>query len=200
MDTGTVWRHIDTQRGELADLLDDLDSADPDCWQTPSLCTGWTVRHVAAHLTHSTLPMPRMLAEAARSGFRFDALVNRMAVGDRRQASEIAANLRGVVGSRRHPPGTTAEDPLADVLVHTQDICIPLGIDRPMPTAAAVVAAKRVWQRGFPFHARRRFAGVRLVDSDADFAVGQGRVVEMPIRELLLLLTGRPVETAERLS
>ena len=86
------------------------------------------------------------------------------------------------------------------MLVHTQDICIPLGIDRPMPTAAAVVAAKRVWQRGFPFHARRRFAGVRLVDSDADFAVGQGRVVEMPIRELLLLLTGRPVETAERLS
>ena len=56
MDTGTVWRHIDTQRGELADLLDDLDSADPDCWQTPSLCTGWTVRHVAAHLTHAALP------------------------------------------------------------------------------------------------------------------------------------------------
>ena len=94
MDTGTVWRHIDTQRGELADLLDDLDSADPDCWQTPSLCTGWTVRHVAAHLTHSTLPMPRMLAEAARSGFRFDALVNRRAVGDRRQASEIAELAR----------------------------------------------------------------------------------------------------------
>ena len=100
MDTGTVWRHIDTQRGELADLLDDLDSADPDCWQTPSLCTGWTVRHVAAHLTHSTLPMPRMLAEAARSGFRFDALVNRMAVADRRPAASPPRDHAGEIGEQ----------------------------------------------------------------------------------------------------
>lgn len=200
MDTETVWWHIDTQRTELADLIDDLDGADPRCWQTPSLCAGWSVRQVAAHLTHSTLPMPRMLAAAARSGFRFDAVVNRMAVDDDRPAAAIAANLRDVVGSRRRPPGTTPHDPLTDVLVHSQDICIPLGIDRPMPPEAAVAAAQRVWQRGFPFRARRRFAGSRLVATDVEFAVGQGRPIEAPIRDLLLLLTGRSIDGPGALS
>ncbi|PRC52803.1 maleylpyruvate isomerase family mycothiol-dependent enzyme, partial [Mycobacterium sp. ITM-2017-0098] len=85
---------------------------------------GWTVRHVAAHLTHSTIGVSRMLLEAARSGFRFNAVVNRMAVAADRPPAELAANLRAIVGSRRHPPGTTERDPLTDVLVHAQDICV----------------------------------------------------------------------------
>jgi len=42
-----VWQVIDAQRRSLADLLDDLSD---DEWRRPSLCTGWTVRDVAAHL------------------------------------------------------------------------------------------------------------------------------------------------------
>ncbi|KWX57088.1 maleylpyruvate isomerase family mycothiol-dependent enzyme [Mycobacterium sp. NAZ190054] len=195
MDRNTVWRHIDTQRQEVADLIDAIDARDPALWDTPSLCAGWTVRDVAAHLTHSTLGKPRMLLEAARSGFRLNAVVNRMAVTDTRSPAQIAADLRAVVGSRRHPPGTTELEPLTDVLVHAQDICIPLGIERPMPADAAVAAAERVWTAGFPFHARKRLAGVRLVATDADFAVGDGREVSAPISALLLLMTGR--ETRE---
>lgn len=191
MDRDTVWQHIDNQRLELADLIDTIDGRDPALWDTPSLCAGWTVRNVAAHLTHSTLGMPRMLFEAARSGFRLNAVVNRMAVSDDRSPAQIAANLRAVVGSRRHPPGTTELDPLTDVLVHTQDICIPLGIDRPMPVDAAVAAAGRVWSIGFPFRAQQRLAGIRLVATDADFVVGDGREVAAPISTLLMMLTGR---------
>ncbi|UXA15604.1 maleylpyruvate isomerase family mycothiol-dependent enzyme [Mycobacterium sp. SMC-8] len=196
MDSNAVWHHIDTQRSELADLLDEIDAGDPALWDSPSLCAGWTVRNVAAHLTHSTISTPRMLVEAARSGFRFNAVVNRMAVTDARTPAEIAANLRAVVGSRRHPPGTTALEPLIDVLVHTQDICIPLGVDRPMPVDAAAAAAERVWATGFPFHARRRLAGTRLVATDADFVAGDGREVAAPISALLLLMTGR--QTAQQ--
>lgn len=190
MDEQTVWRHVGTQRRELADLIEALD-ADPQVWTTPSLCAGWTVRDVAAHLTHGTLPVPRMLVEAARSGFRFNAVVDRMARQDRSAPADIAATLRRVADSRRHPPGTSPVEPLIDLLVHGQDLCVPLGIDRPMPTDAAVVAAARVWDMGFPFRARRRCAGMRLVATDADFAVGEGREVAAPVRELLLLLTGR---------
>ncbi len=191
MDSRTVWQHVDTQRLEVADLIDTIDAGDPASWDTPSLCAGWSVRHVAAHLTHSTLPMARMLAEAARSGFRFDAMVGRLALQDSRSPAELAAYLREIVGSRRHPPGTTALEPLIDVLVHAQDMCIPLGIDRAMPADAAVAAAERVWAKNAPFHARRRIAGIRLIATDADFAVGAGREVAAPIRDLLLLLTGR---------
>ncbi len=191
MKSDLVWQHIDSQRLEIAWLIEEIDARDPALWSTPSLCDGWTVGNVAAHLTHSTIGLPRMLLEAARSGFRFNSIVHRLAITDKRPPAQIATGLRGLVGSRRHPPGTTAMEPLIDVLVHAQDICIPLGIDRPMPTDAAVAAAERVWQMGFPFHARRRLSVARLVATDTDFAVGEGREVAAPIRELLLLLTGR---------
>ncbi|MCV7151771.1 maleylpyruvate isomerase family mycothiol-dependent enzyme [Mycolicibacterium pyrenivorans] len=196
MESEAVWRHIDQQRIEVADLIDAIDARDPAQWSTPSLCAGWTVRNVAAHLTHSTIGMPRIFLEAARSGFRLNAVVNRLAVSDERSPQAIAANLREVAGSRRHPPGTTVLDPLTDVLVHAQDICIPLGIDRAMPSDAAVAAAEHVWDMGSPFHARRRLSGTRLVATDVDFAVGEGREVAAPIREILLLLTGRPVRVS----
>ncbi|UXA16732.1 maleylpyruvate isomerase family mycothiol-dependent enzyme [Mycobacterium sp. SMC-4] len=188
MDTEAAWRHIDVQRSELAGLLEDLDT---DAWRTPSLCRGWTVGHVAAHLTHSTLGAPRMLWEIARGGFRMNAVIDRMARADGGTPAEVAARLRSTVGCRRHPPGTTVFDPLTDVLVHTQDICVPLGIARVMPTEAAVAAAHHVWSRGFPFHARRRLAAKHLMATDADFAVGQGDPVQAPIRDLLMMMTGR---------
>ena len=82
-------------------------------------------------------------------------------------------------------------EPLIDVLVHGQDIALPLGRTRPMPTAAAAAAAQRAWDMGFPFRARKRLAGLRLAATDADWAVGSGEPVEGPIAALLLLVTGR---------
>ncbi len=196
MEESAVWRHIATQRHDLADVIEELDADQPECWSTPSLCVGWSVRDVAAHLTHGTLPAPRMLFEAARSGFRFNAVVDRMARTDRRQPSQIAAALRAAADSRRHPPGTSVMEPLIDLLVHGQDLCVPLDIDRAMPRDAAVAAAQRVWQMGFPFQARRRLAGQRLIAVDVEFDVGEGREVRAPIRDLLMLMTGRSAAAA----
>lgn len=78
-----------------------------------------------------------------------------------------------------------------DILVHGQDIAIPLGRPRPMPTPAAVAAASRVWTMGWPFWARRRLSGLRLSATDADWTAGAGPEVRGPIAALLLALTGR---------
>jgi mycothiol maleylpyruvate isomerase-like protein len=48
MDSDEVWRTIDEQRPDVANLLDELSEHE---WSTPSLCAAWTVREVAAHLT-----------------------------------------------------------------------------------------------------------------------------------------------------
>lgn len=160
------------------------------------MCAGWSVRDVAAHLTHGVLPAHRILLEAARSGFRFDAVVDRMARADRRPPAHIAEALRADAESRRRPPGTSVMEPLIDLLVHGQDLCVPLGIDRAMPDDAAVAAAQRVWAMGFPFRARRRLAGLRLVATDVEFEVGDGRVHRAPIRDLLMQMTGRPAAAA----
>ena len=104
-----------------------------------------------------------------------------------------------MAGVRHHPPGTKPEDPLADILVHTQDIAVPLGIEHPMPTDAAVAAADRIWSMSFPFHARRRAQGLRLRATDAPWerAAGDDEVTG-PLASVLLALTGRP-EGAVRL-
>ena len=104
---------------------------------------------------------------------------------------QYAVLLRGMIGSRKTAPGITELEPLIDVLVHGQDIAIPLGRTRPMPPAAAATAATRVWSMGRPFHAERKLSGFRLVATDHPWSAGQGRQVEGSIAAILLLLTGR---------
>ena len=96
-----------------------------------------------------------------------------------------------MVGSRRTAPFVSPVEPLTDVLVHGQDIAVPLGRARPVPPAAAAVSAARVWGTGFPFRARKRLAGLRLVATDSDWSAGEGALVEGTTGDLLLLLTGR---------
>jgi uncharacterized protein (TIGR03083 family) len=195
MDDSQIWSYIDEQRADLADFLDMLT---PEQWETPSLCPGWTVRQVAAHITHSATNWGRLGFELLRAGLRFNALTLRMACADRRTPHEITASMRAMVGGRRRPPGTAVADPLMDVLVHGQDIAVPLGLERTMPIPAAVVAAQRVWEMGFPFNARKRFPDVTFTATDADFSVGSGEEVRAPIRDIVMALSGRqtglPVE------
>lgn len=191
MHSDTIWRTIDEQRGQLADLLDTFT---PQQWATKSLCTAWTVRDVAVHLTQSQLGGRELALAAVKSGFRFDAMIRRTALTDRATPENITARLRAMAGSRRRPPMTKEIDPLMDILVHTQDICVPLAIERPMPTDAAVAVAERLWHMKFPLNPQRDLPGYRFVATDADFAVGPqwGGLREAPIRDIVMALAGRP--------
>ena len=189
MDEDDVWRTIDAERMSVADLLDGLSPAE---WATPSLCDAWRVGDVAAHLTLAHMGIGAALAGAIRARGSFDGMIRDTAL---RAASlpreEYPRRLRAMVGSRRTAPGVTPMEPLIDVLVHGQDIAVPLGRERPMPTGAAAASATRVWDMGFPVRARRRLQGLRLAATDTDWTVGSGLPVEGPIAALLLLVTGR---------
>src|SRR5687767_7814632 len=189
MDTDDVWRAIDAERSDLADLLEDLPPAER---AAPSLCPGWRVRAVAAHLTLSHMPPATAVLEALRARGNYDRMVHDSAV---RQAAlpcdEFPRRLRSMVGSRRKVPFVAPLVPLLDVLVHGQDIARPIGRQRPMPLSAASAAADHVWSMGWPFHAQRRLRGLRLSATDVSWSVGDGAAVEGPIAALLLLTTGR---------
>ncbi len=191
MDRDEVWWVTHQERRALAGLLAGLT---PEQWATPSLCTGWTVRDVAAHVISS----PQSSATDVLPAFvRARGSFNRMVHDEARRLSdrptdEIVADYRRLDGSRRHPVGTTYVDPLLDVLVHTQDIVVPLGLCHNMPADAAGRAAGRVL-RLRPLFPLRRLSGRRLQATDTDWAWGRGRTVEGPMEVLLLLLTGRRV-------
>jgi len=53
MDAEQSWRVIEQQRLAIADLLDGLSAEQ---WESPSLCAGWRVRDVAAHVSLVGLP------------------------------------------------------------------------------------------------------------------------------------------------
>lgn len=190
MDSDTIWRHIDTERAALADILEGLPD---DAWRVPSLCDAWTVRDVAAHLCFAQARLRDILGPAIRAGLRYNAIIRNTAVDSPLTHEEIVATLRGFLGSRSTAVGVTEREALIDTLVHTQDICVPLGIDHPVPTDAAVVALERViwWSKRFPMGPRLR--GFHLVATDVDWEWGSGRRVEGPVQWLLLAASGRAV-------
>jgi len=197
MDKDTSWDIVDQQRAAVCDVLDSLG---PQEWDTPSLCAGWTVRDVAAHLSMAATARPReVLGYVVRARGSFDKMILTSAVDRARTRSteRIVADLRGVLGSRKLAPGTFWRDPLLDVIVHGQDIVRPLGRTIVPPVEAARTAADWAWQRRFPFFPARRLAGVRLVADDTSWARGAGAELRGPVLSLLMLSTGRPVEPGE---
>lgn len=190
MDRDDMWRVLDSERARLADLLASLSERE---WAQPSLCTGWTVRDVAAHLTLAPQTnVTGALVELVRARGSFDRMVDRTA---RRHAArpvdQLVAELRGIVGSRRLAPGQKLADALMDVLVHGQDIALPLGRRHPMPLEAARSSAEHLWRIGFPFHTRTKLCGYRFSATDVDWAAGDGAVIQGPIEAILPLLAGR---------
>jgi uncharacterized protein (TIGR03083 family) len=116
-----------------------------------------------------------------------------------RPTGRLIAELRGMTGSRRHNLGVTFLETLTDMLVHAQDIAVPLGRELVMPPAAAAVATTRMLTMRFPppLPASRRAARLRLVATDTDWSAGDGPEVTGPMAAILLACTGRTVALAQ---
>ncbi|TDP41191.1 maleylpyruvate isomerase family mycothiol-dependent enzyme [Nocardia ignorata] len=187
----TVWRCVAEERTTLVELLAALDESE---WDTASLCAGWRIRDVVAHLVLATrFTLATIVVELVRARGNIDQLIHDSAVryADRTTTAGLLAQLRETIVSRATPIGTTPLDRLMDLLVHGQDIAVPLGIERVAPTEPAQWSLERVWAMGAPFHAPERLAGYQLCATDTGWTVGSGTVVTGTAVELLMLVTGR---------
>ena len=190
MDADRYWTAVTGHRRGLADYLDALSPAQ---WDVPSLCRGWRVRDVAGHLSLvPTVTLGEMVAVAPRAGFnphRINTVLARR-YGDE-DPDRIVGRLREHAAARTTARGLDTRNAFFDILVHSQDIALPLGRDLPVPVEPTRRGLERVWEMGWPFRARRRMAGVTLRATDIAWRVGDGPEVTGPALALLLLLTGR---------
>lgn len=192
MTTPSLAAAITGERSALVDLLVDLDDAQ---LRMPSLCAGWTVHHVAAHLTMPfNISLPGLLWRAVTEPMSLSGAIDRLTREHAcRPIEGIIAQLRDHVADTAHPPGQPVA-PLVDLLVHGEDIRRPLGMARPIPFDHAAAAMTFVTQgRAFGFVPGSRIRGLRFVATDGDRTWGQGQVVHGPVLELLLGVMGRRV-------
>src|SRR5688500_6079152 len=124
-----IERWIADERRRLADVLDGLT---PEQWDAPSLCEGWAVRDVVAHVTMPfRTSAPRFVLELVRSGGRFGAMADRVARRDGAQPTDVlVAALRDNAEHPWTPPGGGKAGALTHDVVHGLDITRPLDIGR----------------------------------------------------------------------
>ena len=183
-----------------ADMFAGLDDEQ---WSTPSLCAGWTVREVLAHLVPPEGGLS--LRSLARDVVRFRGDLERMVdVTTREQARAteprvMVEQLRERAGVRLDPPVVGPPGPMTDTAVHLRDAARPLGLDVcPPPEDWRPVLdflVSRPATRGFM--PRGRLAGLRLSTTDLDWSHGTGQDLRGPAEALAMAMAGRAVALAE---
>ncbi len=165
-------------------------------WEAHSLCAGWRVREVVAHLTMPyRTPRWRVVAGILGAGFSFNRYANRAACADTRALTdaELLASYRANITNPWRPPGGGAIGALSHEVIHGLDITEPLHLPPAPPDRIALVlqAASPRQLKYFGVDLQ----GHRLVATDADATVGSGEPVSLPAKDILLIVTGRQAMT-----
>ena len=191
-------------RDERRDVLAFLRELTDQQWQAPSLCEGWRVRDVAAHLLVDApvreLGAVQVLARMAR--WRFD--VHRAnawwvehnadrpipTLIDRFEESLAPGPISKLLGPQSQ---------LRASVIHHQDMRRPLGLPRSVPAERmiAVLDVVLTTKGSINLGSRQRAQGIRLTATDLDWSRGDGPEVTGPAEALLMALAGRRTALGE---
>jgi uncharacterized protein (TIGR03083 family) len=185
---------IAAERRELAALLGDL-SADE--WASPTLCAGWRVPEVVAHMTMPfRFSTGRFVREMVKSGGRFNRMADRLA---RQEAAELSrdalvASLRDNAGHPWQPPGGGPAGALSHDVIHGLDITTALGLDRRVPLERLEIVLGGTKPKQVKYFGTD-LTGVCLRADDLDWSYGTGTPVTGLAQDLLLVLCNRRLPT-----
>jgi uncharacterized protein (TIGR03083 family) len=179
-------------------LIADLEGLTDAQWSTPSLCSGWTVRDVLAHMTTTAKMTPgRFIGRWAGSGFQFNAFNARGVKEEQGETSADALVLfKAVVDRTTGPPGPI-DAMVAEAVIHTQDIRRPLGIPHTFQPEAVTLVGDFVIRGNLLLGGKRRATGLTLTATDVDWTRGAGPEVKGPLPSIILALTGRRAGLAD---
>ncbi|MFI5829300.1 maleylpyruvate isomerase family mycothiol-dependent enzyme [Streptomyces sp. NPDC051578] len=181
---------IAAERRELAAVLDGLSAEQ---WDAPSLCGGWRVREVAAHMTMGfRYSLPTMARELIRARGSLHRMTDRCAHKD--AAALSTRELAAFLGDNAHhpwkPPVGGIRAALGHDVVHGLDITVALGLDRRVPEDRLRILLESVDARTLRFFGAD-LHGIELRATDLDWSFGTGTPLSGSAQDLLLLAYGR---------
>jgi uncharacterized protein (TIGR03083 family) len=185
----TAW---DAAHVERVALADDLAQLTDEQWASPSLCKGWSIEDVVAHMTASASIGPAgWLVSVLGARFDFD-LHNQRRLAEHRGVTpaETLARFQRIITSTKSAPGP-AEAWLGEVVVHSEDIRRPLGISRTTPIETLTSVAEFYAHRNLAVPSHTRAIGLRLEATDGPFTAGSGPLARGRTLALVMALAGR---------
>jgi uncharacterized protein (TIGR03083 family) len=174
----------------LADLLGPLPDA---AWDTPSLCAGWRVREVVAHMTMAVRYSPAEFGALLQDcGGDFTRLSNTVASRDAGlPRGTLEGNLRDEEMHRWTPPGGGQAGALNHVVIHGLDITVPLGVPRLSGADTIGLVLDDLTRGGIHGHFGFDLSGLSQHATDIGWAFGSGTPVRGAAGDLALLICGR---------
>lgn len=176
-------------------LADALEASAPQEWETPSLCEGWRVREVVAHMTMAArYSQEQFMAELRACGFDFTRLSNQVAARDGEfPPAELLTSLRSDVMCHWTPPQGGYHGALNHVVIHGLDITAPLGLPRQVPDDALRIVLDDLTVGDTSGFFGVSSDGRSLRATDLDWSYGAGSPLTGTGADLALALTGRAV-------
>lgn len=189
---------MDLAYEERSDLAAFLATLSPQDWHTESLCAGWTVKDVVAHvISYEDLTTFGLIKRFAKG-----LVVHANQVGVAEYSSLSPQELCDALNRHLRPRGLTAGFGgmigLVDATIHHQDIRRALGRPRTVP-AHRLLRILPLVPSNPRLGAGRRIRGLRLRAHDIAWQHGDGPEVTGTGEAILLAITGRR-QAAEELT
>lgn len=186
-----LWAAIVDERTSILNTFEGLSAEQ---WEQPSLCGQWTIRQVLGHLVVAADPPTGGFVQAlVKARGSFDKANDAVARAEAEcSTDELMARYRDRIRARKTPPGFGPKAPLSDVIVHSLDVRVPLGIasDRPVERYEIALGLLLGTLGGRTFVPKGRPA-VRWVATDHAWAHGSGDEVHGAMVDLTLAASGR---------
>ena len=157
-----IWAVVHQERDAL---IQDLLALKKQQWTTPSLCRGWDIHTVLAHLVNDAKTTRiGFVSKLIAAGFIFDR-INASGISRERSAdpNQTLAYFQGVRSRTASAPAPLATR-LVEIFVHGEDIRRPLGIDHEYPVAEVATALQYQAKTSVKLGGgKERVEGLRLI-------------------------------------
>ena len=182
-----VWTKIHDEREAL---LAELEQLSDEQWRSPSLCEGWTIQDVVAHLASGASTSKADVAKLVlKHKGDFQAVTDAgVAEYSKGTPAETLAAFKAVLHERTAP--LSGEAMLGDTLVHAEDIRRPLGLTREYPLETLRELGD-YYKDSSGLGVKKLIDGLHLMATDQKWDHGKGEIVQGPLLALIMTMTGR---------